>query len=381
MRITEGPIWRASFFRRPNRFVVDCILDGRLVRAHLPNPGRLWELLLPGVTLCLVDRKDREGLRYTAVAVEKDGIPIMLHTHATNDVAGYLIAAAAVPGLEEYTVARREVGFGSRRFDFLLRHRDGRTIYLEIKNCTLVRGKLAMFPDAVTKRGTSHLEELTEMSKRGIGSAVLFIVQWPHARFFMPEFHTDFGFTKAFLHARDHVPIKALAVGWDQDLRLQPEIRNLAIPWGVIEDHSNDRGVYMVILRVAGDIVVKIGELGHILFKKGYYIYVGSAKKGLTQRLNRHRTTRKNHHWHIDYLRDKAQFIRALPIRTPWDRECELAQSLASVAQWPVPGFGSSDCRCPTHLFGMSEDPITNLAFIDLLYHYRMDLIEEELQE
>ncbi len=38
---------RAEFLSRPNRFAVECLLDGKTVRAHLPNPGRLWELLLP----------------------------------------------------------------------------------------------------------------------------------------------------------------------------------------------------------------------------------------------------------------------------------------------------------------------------------------------
>ena len=34
------------FLRRLNRFVVEADLEGRAIRAHLPNPGRLLELLV-----------------------------------------------------------------------------------------------------------------------------------------------------------------------------------------------------------------------------------------------------------------------------------------------------------------------------------------------
>ena len=46
-------IHQATFTNRPNRFIVECEIDGRRVRAYLPNPGRLWELLLPGSMLYL----------------------------------------------------------------------------------------------------------------------------------------------------------------------------------------------------------------------------------------------------------------------------------------------------------------------------------------
>ena len=49
------------FIRRLNRFIVECSLDGEIVRAHLPNPGRLWELLLPGRIVSLVSNGPRPG--------------------------------------------------------------------------------------------------------------------------------------------------------------------------------------------------------------------------------------------------------------------------------------------------------------------------------
>ena len=82
----------ATFLERPNRFLVRCTADGPgIINAYLPNPGRLWELLLPGALLYLykdtpfdkIHSSDRKT-RYTVLAVQRKGSPIFLHTHITN---------------------------------------------------------------------------------------------------------------------------------------------------------------------------------------------------------------------------------------------------------------------------------------------------------
>ena len=80
-----GPTEKAIFLRRPNRFVLICNLNGKVIKAFLPNPGRLWELLLPQAVLYLEksSQPDRK-LPYTVVAVEREGHPVMAHTHRTN---------------------------------------------------------------------------------------------------------------------------------------------------------------------------------------------------------------------------------------------------------------------------------------------------------
>jgi len=65
----------------------------------------------------------------------------MLHTHWTNDVAGYLIQHGKVPGLERAKIAKSEVRVGRSRSDFLLEEQ-GKEMFLEVKSCTLV-GKSA----------------------------------------------------------------------------------------------------------------------------------------------------------------------------------------------------------------------------------------------
>jgi sugar fermentation stimulation protein A len=148
---SQLPILKARFIRRPNRFLVVCDLGGKTVEAYLPNPGRLWELLFPGRILYLVRRPPdpSKSTEYTALAVEHEGRPILLHTHLTNDVVATLLAARQLPGFETASVIRREAPAGASRFDFLL-EKDGREFFLEVKSCTLFGSRIAMFPDAGT---------------------------------------------------------------------------------------------------------------------------------------------------------------------------------------------------------------------------------------
>ncbi|MFN3477243.1 MAG: GIY-YIG nuclease family protein [Candidatus Methylomirabilales bacterium] len=88
------------------------------------------------------------------------------------------------------------------------------------------------------------------------------------------------------------------------------------------------------------------------MFPAGRYIYTGSALKGLEQRLARHRRRDNTLYWHIDYLLRHARLEGVTGLRTRKRRECELNQKTLKQpgAQVVVPGFGSSDCWCPTHL-------------------------------
>ena len=45
-----GPLIKGKFIERPNRFITHIELKGKKVISHLPDPGRLQELLIPGAT-------------------------------------------------------------------------------------------------------------------------------------------------------------------------------------------------------------------------------------------------------------------------------------------------------------------------------------------
>ncbi len=372
----------AEFLSRPNRFVVVCRLGMRTVRAYLPNPGRLWELLFPGTTVYLArfPPSPERRLRYLAAAVERDGMPIMLHTHYTNAVAARLLSRNLVSGLEGATIVKQEHAVGNSRFDFLLR-KDGRDILLEVKSCTLFHDTLAMFPDAVSARATKHLRELEALSRRGIGAAVLFVVHSPRVTHFMPEHHTDLEFCRALIRVKDRVMVRAVSVGWMRNLSLAGTVRMLAIPWSLVEREARDRGSYIIVMKLERDRTIEVGSLGRLPFRKGFYLYVGSARKNLAGRIARHQRLRKKLHWHIDYLREQAEFTAAIPIRSSEDLECALAGRLADLAGWRIPGFGCSDCSCPSHLFGMAGDPFRSREFIAALLDFRMGRLEREIRD
>jgi sugar fermentation stimulation protein A len=371
---------KAVFRNRPNRFIVECELDGKKIRAYLPNPGRLWELFFPGVVIHLVpnDPAQQGSTDHTVVAVEREGIPIMLHTHANNLVARRLIEQGLVPGLENARIIRPEVRVGSSRFDFLL-EQQGRDVIVEVKSCTLVGDRIAMFPDAITARGTRHVLELAHLAEQGMKTAVLFIVHWQGARWFLPEHHTDLEFSRTLLAVKDRVLVRAIGVGWTTRLALSRTVRNLDIPWQLVEKEAHDRGCYIIVLRLDKGQAVAINSLGTIRFKKGYYCYVGSALANLTQRVERHKRLTKKHHWHIDHLRAVAIVHAAIPIRASEDLECELAAALKDISGWPMPQFGSSDCSCESHLFGWEGDPLHDRRFIDVLMQYRINRLETYL--
>jgi sugar fermentation stimulation protein A len=370
---------KATFLERANRFLVRCITDELgIIDAHLPNPGRLWELLLPGATLYLSSDAGPKGIQqekrktsYTVLAVERKGVPIFLHTHLTNQVARYLIQRQSIPSLENTEVVKKEVPQGRSRFDFLLRE-NGTDLYLEVKSCTLFGNGVAMFPDAVTQRGRRHLLELAEMGRNGIRTMILFVVHYPHVTWFMPDFHTDYEFSTTLLKVRHDLRILPVAIAWKHDLSIGDEVKALDVPWEYLREEIGDRGSYLLVLRLDRQRLVKIGRLNAIVFQKGYYVYVGSAMNNLTARIQRHGKIRKREHWHIDYLTRAADGFLSLPIRSSHREECEIADSLSSILASGPSGFGSSDCHCKTHLFWSKENPLHLESFHDTLQHFRM---------
>lgn len=176
---------------RPNRFLTRVLLDGPPgrpmgdpVEAHLPDPGRLRELLVPGrrVWVRPVPRpstgKPKRRTRFTLVLVETPDRSgwVSVDTTLPNRMVGEALAEGRVEEFEGWCLDRAEVRHGGSRFDFrLVRH--GEPLFLEVKSVTLVEEGRALFPDAVTARGSRHLKELAELARSGTATAVLFVAQ------------------------------------------------------------------------------------------------------------------------------------------------------------------------------------------------------------
>ncbi|MBC7253153.1 MAG: DNA/RNA nuclease SfsA [Actinobacteria bacterium] len=184
--------WEEGFFlERPNRFLAVVELGGEPANAHVPDPGRLRELLVPGARVRLRPA-DRPGRRtaWDLIGVECPEGWVNIDSRLPN----LLFAEALREGwLEEFPSTSRvtpEHRYGESVLDFLLEG-DGPPCLVEVKGCTLAAEGVALFPDAPTSRGTRHLEELMSAARAGYRACAVFVVKHPGARVFAANAATD----------------------------------------------------------------------------------------------------------------------------------------------------------------------------------------------
>jgi sugar fermentation stimulation protein A len=199
----DKPLLRARFVKRLNRFAVEVNLEGERELAHLPNSGRLGELLYLG---------NRIFLAPCAAPHRKTSYDLLLARFGPNLVSvdarlsNHLVAEATSQGrLQEfqgYERFQREVPQGGSRLDFAFLGPAGRRCLVEVKSVTLVEDGVALFPDAPTLRGLKHLNVLTEaLGAEHTEALVLFVVQRSDARLFSPNDRADPDFARALRQA------------------------------------------------------------------------------------------------------------------------------------------------------------------------------------
>lgn len=95
--------------------------------------------------------------------------------------------------LQGYDDLVSEVPYGleNSRIDLLLKTNGKAYCYVEVKNVTLVEGRIALFPDAVSVRGTKHLRELTAIAEAGHRAVIFFCVQRTDATQVRPADNID----------------------------------------------------------------------------------------------------------------------------------------------------------------------------------------------
>lgn len=199
------PLIRGRLIRRYMRFLSDIELDdGRVVKAHCPNPGSMMGLKDPGLTVWLEPNDDpKKKLDWGWRLVELPQTCVGIDTGCANRVVAEGLARG-LPGLEGYETVRPEVKYRQNsRVDFLLSGEGRRTCYLEVKSVTLSRhAGLAEFPDSVTARGAKHLDDLAAMVAEGHRAVLLFLVQRSDCRSVAVAGDIDPTYAKAFVAAR-----------------------------------------------------------------------------------------------------------------------------------------------------------------------------------
>jgi sugar fermentation stimulation protein A len=194
----QGYIWpvliRGRLVRRYQRFLADVILDdGRAVTAHCPNSGRMTGCSQPGQPVFLSYQDDpKRKFKYRWELIEMPTSLVGVNTMVPNRLVADALRTGQVAAFEAYTDVFSEVTVNAHtRLDLKLAAPGLPDCYIEIKNCTLVEGDWAMFPDAPTTRGQKHLRALTALKGSGKRAVIFFLIQRTDARFFKPADGVD----------------------------------------------------------------------------------------------------------------------------------------------------------------------------------------------
>lgn len=186
-------IKKAKFISRPNRFIANIEIDGKIQIAHVKNTGRCRELLVPGAEIYVQEfDSDTRKTKFDLITVKKGTRLINMDSQIPNRVFREWVESGNFTN--GVTLIRPETFFGDSRFDFYI-VADDRKIFVEVKGVTLEENGIVRFPDAPTDRGVKHLRELMGAIDAGYEAQVVFIVQMDDVSHFEPNdrTHPEFG--------------------------------------------------------------------------------------------------------------------------------------------------------------------------------------------
>ena len=196
------------FLRRPNRFIAEIMVHGKVEICHVKNTGRCKEILVPGaeVYVQFCGNSSRKTA-FDLIAVRKGELLINIDSQAPNRAVLERIRQGQLFG--EIDSVKPECAFGTSRFDFYV-ETGKRKIFVEVKGVTLEDSGTACFPDAPTQRGVKHLEGLMDCVSAGYEAYVIFVIQMKGPRVFRPNWETHPAFGETLCRAwKAGVRIKA----------------------------------------------------------------------------------------------------------------------------------------------------------------------------
>lgn len=168
--------------RRVNRFAAEVRVRGQLWRVHLPNSGRMAELLVPGAEVRVAPAATAHGrTRGRLLLIRHGGRWVGVDSHVPNRLWEAALRVGGLSPVRAVRSWRKEVAVHGERVDFRVEAEDG-TWLVETKSCNRVEGGVALFPDAPTARGARHLRVLAGLSRAGSRAAVVWFVQRDDAR-------------------------------------------------------------------------------------------------------------------------------------------------------------------------------------------------------
>ena len=185
MKFTKALI-KGKFVKRYKRFFADVKVNKSTITAHCPNTGSMMGLLDENNDAWVSKNDDpKRKLKFTLEILKIKKNLIGVNTHLANKIVLEGLQNNSFKEFKNLDEIKSEVFYNKEtRFDFLVDKNNQKT-FIEVKNVTLIRdGKNSEFPDAITARGSKHINTLIEASKRGYRCYVLFLVQISNCKYF-----------------------------------------------------------------------------------------------------------------------------------------------------------------------------------------------------
>ena len=222
--VPQRNIIEGRLAERPNRFLGVVDINGSQIKAHIPNPGRMYELMVPGKRVYLTPATgNKRKTQFNLIGVEHAGVLVSIDSNLPNRFMKRMLLEHKLEMFFDYETVVPEPTYYNGRFDFKLEGPNGTTL-IEVKSCTLVEDGRAIFPDAPTKRGARHMKHLARalIEKIAEKTAVVFVIQKPDVKVFSPNDPTDLAFANALRSAAMNgvnvYALKTKVVDWDLQL-------------------------------------------------------------------------------------------------------------------------------------------------------------------
>jgi sugar fermentation stimulation protein A len=184
------PLDEGIFLYRENRFLAWVLNSSAKLACFLPNPGRLEELLIPGVKVLLRHNARKGKTVFDLIGVYLNNSLISIDSRVPNKLIFEALKNKELEDFSGYDEVIQEYKFGCSKLDFYLKGRNIHSL-VEVKSCTLVKEATALFPDAPTVRGRRHLKDLIEARRKGFGASIIFVIQRDDANNFTPNYALD----------------------------------------------------------------------------------------------------------------------------------------------------------------------------------------------
>lgn len=202
-----GKMVKGFLIERINRFEAIVLIDGKEELVHVPNTGRMKEMLFKGTEVILKKtNNEKRKTRYSLYFVIKNNHIICIDSVFANRVFEEAVKDGRIEWLNGDI--KREVTFHNSRIDFFVEGENN--TFVEVKCATYEEEGIVMFPDAPTERGRRHIDELIKAINDGYNAAIVIISFMDYVKKFTPNYKIDKEFgEKLKLAERSGVLVKA----------------------------------------------------------------------------------------------------------------------------------------------------------------------------